>query len=164
MQQVVLGIPEEKHRRERYVTGYDELFESKPDMRSDEQEIVASAEQAAHRVNRLLEYLDPRERQIIRMRAGLDNHSEGMTLEKIGEQLGITKERVRQLNVRAMKKLRSLAENNALVQAIMKTFPGARLEAVRRKGEESSLVAGLGEEPPAAQEYPADDDIPESEY
>ena len=43
------------------------------------------------------------------MRAGLDN-SEGMTLEKIGEQLGITKERVRQLNVRAMKKLRSLAE------------------------------------------------------
>ena len=33
-----------------------------------------------------------------------------MTLEKIGEQLGITKERVRQLNVRAMKKLRSLAE------------------------------------------------------
>ena len=33
-----------------------------------------------------------------------------MTLEKIGEKLGITKERVRQLNVRAMKKLRSLVE------------------------------------------------------
>jgi DNA polymerase-3 subunit gamma/tau len=59
--------------------------------------------------------------------------------------------------------LRSLAENNALVQAIMRTFPGAKLEAVRRKGEESSLVAGLGEEPPTAEEYPADDDIPESE-
>jgi len=69
--------------------------------------------------------------------------------------------------------LRSLAENNALVQAIMKTFPGAKLEAVRRKGEESSLVAGLGgaglgsvagDEPPAAEEYPADDEIPESEF
>jgi DNA polymerase-3 subunit gamma/tau len=59
--------------------------------------------------------------------------------------------------------LRSLAENNALVQAIMKTFPGAKLETVRRKGEESSLVAGLGDEPPTAEEYPADDDIPESE-
>jgi DNA-directed RNA polymerase sigma subunit (sigma70/sigma32) len=35
-----------------------------------------------------------------------------MTLEKIGEKLGITKERVRQLNVRAMKKLRTLAEGN----------------------------------------------------
>ena len=71
---------------------------------------MASAEQATHKVNRLLEYLDPREREIIRMRAGLDSGHEGMTLEKIGEKLGITKERVRQLNVRAMKKLRNLAE------------------------------------------------------
>jgi DNA polymerase III subunit gamma/tau len=63
--------------------------------------------------------------------------------------------------------LRSQAENNPLVQAILKTFPGARLDAVRRKGEQASLVAGLveaGEEPPVGEEYPADDDIPESEY
>ena len=63
--------------------------------------------------------------------------------------------------------LRSQAENNPLVQAILKTFPGAKLDAVRRKGEQTSLVAGLaeaGEEPPPAEEYPADDDIPESEY
>jgi len=53
------------------------------------------------------------------------------------------------------------------VQAILKTFPGARLDTVRRKGEQTSLVASLveaGEEPPAGEEYPADDDIPESEY
>jgi DNA polymerase-3 subunit gamma/tau len=66
--------------------------------------------------------------------------------------------------------LRVRAENDPLVQAIMKTFPGAKLETVRRKGEETSLVAGLGgpiaadDEPPPAEEYPADDDIPESEY
>ena len=47
---------------------------------------------------------------IIRLRAGLENGSEGMTLEKIGEKLGITKERVRQLNVRAMKKLRTIVD------------------------------------------------------
>jgi RNA polymerase sigma factor (sigma-70 family) len=110
MKNFARSIPEEKHRRERYVTGHEELFEVAQDNRSDEHEVVASAEQATHKVNRLLEYLDPRERQIIRLRAGLDSGSEGMTLEKIGEQLGITKERVRQLNVRAMKKLRSLAE------------------------------------------------------
>jgi DNA polymerase-3 subunit gamma/tau len=54
-----------------------------------------------------------------------------------------------------------------MVQAILKTFPGAKLDAVRRKGDQTSLVAGLagaGEEPPAADEYPADDDIPESEF
>jgi DNA polymerase-3 subunit gamma/tau len=64
--------------------------------------------------------------------------------------------------------LRSKAEADPLVQAILKTFPGAKLETVRRKGEETSLLAGLHgaveEEPPAAEEYPADDDIPESEY
>jgi DNA polymerase-3 subunit gamma/tau len=65
--------------------------------------------------------------------------------------------------------LRAAAESNPVVQAIMKTFPGAKLEAVRRKGEEASLVAGLGgvpgDEPPPADEYPADDgDVPESEF
>jgi DNA polymerase III subunit gamma/tau len=70
--------------------------------------------------------------------------------------------------------LRSAAESNATVQAILKTFPGAKLEAVRRKGEQTSMVAGLGASPgddapladeaPLPDEYPADDgDIPESE-
>jgi RNA polymerase primary sigma factor len=110
MKNFARSIPEEKHRRERYVTGHEELFEAAPDRRSDEHEQLASAEQAAHRVNRLLEYLEPREQQIIRMRAGLDDHTKGMTLEEIGKQLGITKERVRQLNVRTMNKLRTIAK------------------------------------------------------
>lgn len=109
MKNFARSIPEEKHRRERYVTGHEELFEVAPDTRSNEHECVATQEQAAHRVNRLLEFLEPREREIIRMRAGLDNNSENMTLEEIGQQLGITKERVRQLHVRIMSKLRTIA-------------------------------------------------------
>jgi RNA polymerase sigma factor (sigma-70 family) len=103
-------IPDEIHRKERFVTGHDEVFEVAPDTRTDEHEMVASKERATHSVNRMLEYLEPREREIIRMRAGLDSHAKGMTLEEIGQQFGITKERVRQLNARAMKKLRTLAE------------------------------------------------------
>lgn len=111
MKNFARSIPEEKRRRERYVTGKEELFDIAPDTRTDEFEVVSSAEQDASRVNRLLDYLDPRERQIIRMRAGLDN-AEGMTLEEIGHQLGITKERVRQLNVRIMNKLRVIAREH----------------------------------------------------
>ena len=52
--------------------------------------------------------------------------------------------------------LRASAEANPVVQAILKTFPGARIDAVRRKGEQASMVAGLmtpgGEEPPPAEE------------
>jgi RNA polymerase primary sigma factor len=109
MKNFARSIPDEKTRRERFQTGNDEVFDATPNRRSDEAEIVQAAEQASYKVTRLLENLDPREREIIRLRAGLDN-SEGLTLEKIGEKLGITKERVRQLNVRAMKKLRSLVE------------------------------------------------------
>jgi RNA polymerase primary sigma factor len=110
MKNFARSIPDEKHRRERFLTGHDEVFEVAPDNRSDEHEVVATHERATHSVNRLLEYLEPREREIIRMRAGLDDHAKGMTLEEIGQQFGITKERVRQLNARAMKKLRSIAE------------------------------------------------------
>lgn len=114
MKNFARSIPDEKHRRERFVTGHEEIFEVAPDNRSDEHEIVATQERASHHVNRLLEYLEPREREIIRMRAGLDDHAKGMTLEEIGQQFGITKERVRQLNARAMKKLRSIAEEQHL--------------------------------------------------
>lgn len=107
------SIPEERRRRERYVTGHEDFFDAAQDNRSNEQECVASQEQSKHRVNRLLDYLDPRERQIVQMRAGLDNH-EGMTLEEIGQQLGITKERVRQLNVRIMNKLKTIAQEQHL--------------------------------------------------
>jgi RNA polymerase sigma factor (sigma-70 family) len=116
MKNFARSIPEEKHRRERYVTGHEDLFDTAPDVRTDEQEVVASAEQAVHRVNRLLEYLEPREQQIIRMRAGLDDNSKSMTLEEIGQRLGITKERVRQLNVRIMNKLRTIAREQHLDQ------------------------------------------------
>jgi RNA polymerase sigma factor (sigma-70 family) len=114
MKNFARSIPEEKRRRERYVTGSEDAFTATPDMRTDEQEIVASVEQTKHRVNRLLEYLEPREQQIVRMRAGLDSYSEGMTLEEIGQQLGITKERVRQLNVRIMTKLRTIAKEQKM--------------------------------------------------
>lgn len=111
MKNFARSIPEEKHHRERYVTGREELFEAAPDNRTDEAEMLQSAEQATHRVNRLLDHLTPRDREIVRLRAGLDG-SEPKTLEQIGQQLGITKERVRQLNVRIMKQLRDIAGGN----------------------------------------------------
>jgi RNA polymerase sigma factor (sigma-70 family) len=108
------SIPGERHRRARFVTGHERVLTVAPDTRSDEHEVVATHERATHSVKRLLEYLEPREREIIRMRAGLDDHGRNMTLEEIGQQFGITKERVRQLNAYALKKLRCIAEQQAL--------------------------------------------------
>ena len=52
-----------------------------------------------------LEQLNPREREVIFMRYGLQNN-ESMTLLEVGQKLHITKERVRQLEQRAMEKMR----------------------------------------------------------
>lgn len=111
MKNFARSIPDEKHHRERYVTGHEEMFEGRADVRTDEQEIVAQADMARDRVNRLLEGLDPRTREVIRMRSGLDGNAE-MTLEQIGQHFGITKERVRQINVRGMKQLRERAQQS----------------------------------------------------
>ena len=102
------SIPDENGHKSRYMTGHDELLDHRIDTHTDETEMLAVAEQAKQRVNRLLQHLDPRTRDVIRMRTGIDGNSE-MTLEQIGQHFGITKERVRQINVRGMKMLREWA-------------------------------------------------------
>ena len=52
-----------------------------------------------------LSFLKPRERKILIMRFGLENKEEH-TLEKIGKTIGISRERVRQIQDKALKKLR----------------------------------------------------------
>jgi RNA polymerase sigma factor, sigma-70 family len=56
----------------------------------------------------MLDVLDEREKEIIKMRYGL-NGEESRTLEEVGEKLGISRERVRQLEQRALKKLKAVA-------------------------------------------------------
>lgn len=55
-------------------------------------------------------YLTPRERRILSLYYGLDPKEEARTLEEIGEALGVTRERIRQLRERAFAKLRACPE------------------------------------------------------
>jgi len=59
-------------------------------------------------------YLTPRERKILSLYYGLDEGSEAMTLEKIGELMGVTRERIRQIRERAFEKLRQSPDGRAL--------------------------------------------------
>ena len=66
---------------------------------------VAATSLLPDEINRLLSPLDEREREILRLRFGLDR-GEPRTLEEVGEHFNLTRERIRQIEARAMSKLR----------------------------------------------------------
>jgi RNA polymerase primary sigma factor len=66
----------------------------------------------AQEMRELLSQLPAREQQILRLRFGFDD--EPQTLEEIGKMLGLSRERVRQIEKRAKDLLRSKAKTKAL--------------------------------------------------
>ncbi|MEI7622398.1 MAG: sigma-70 family RNA polymerase sigma factor [Actinomycetes bacterium] len=66
---------------------------------------VAATALLPEEISRLLSPLDEREREILKLRFGLDR-GEPRTLEEVGEHFNLTRERIRQIEARAMSKLR----------------------------------------------------------
>jgi RNA polymerase primary sigma factor len=77
--------------------------------RSDETSIVKD----------LMESLTDREKRVVTDYFGLDSKEE-MTLEEIGKEMGLTKERIRQIKESALKKLRTEALKNSITSETFK--------------------------------------------
>ena len=122
-------IPAEKDRRVRFVTGLGEMFEDTADPRCDEQEYESDRRCTQEAVQGLLGRLDDRERRILVNRYGLGGAGE-LTLEQLGRELGITKERVRQIESRAQDKLRKFARAR---RPISPALSGARVSEESQK-------------------------------
>ena len=60
----------------------------------------------AQQINQALKSLTPREEKVIRLRFGLDA-GRPRTLEEVGRDFGVTRERVRQIEAKAIRKLHS---------------------------------------------------------
>jgi RNA polymerase primary sigma factor len=64
-------------------------------------------------VNAVLALLTPREQKILRMRFGLED-GRSHTLEEVGQEFGVTRERIRQIEAKALAKLRKHRESKKL--------------------------------------------------
>jgi len=70
-------------------------------------------------VHNWLTALNPRERNVMMLRYGIGDSDDPWTLEAIGDHLGVTRERIRQIQVAALAKLRSLPEaRNLLLEEV----------------------------------------------
>lgn len=86
--------------------------------------------QLKHEIDRVLSTLQPKEEQVIRLRFGIGIDDE-FTLEEVGKQFGVTRERIRQIEAKALNKLRQPSRLNALslafrgVVAQVKSLPAS---------------------------------------
>lgn len=107
-------IPDMLRHRGRFCTSHTEILSTVEDARGDHYEQESAQIQRESHVQRILKRLDERERQIVTSRFGLTRGQEPLTLRQVGAAMGVTKERVRQIQCRAMRKMRTAAEEDRI--------------------------------------------------
>lgn len=107
MKNFARAIPHELQRRGRFRTSSGEIFADLEDSGSDPNEMESAQVRRSAQIARVLAQLDERERKIIVERFGFGPDREPLTLKELGAELQVSKERTRQLETRALNKLRA---------------------------------------------------------
>ena len=107
------SIPEQRFHENRYVTGQDELLESAPG-RNQPKTSASDRIRVRERLSAAMSHLAPRERDIVAGHFGLGQQGSTLTLEQLGNRFGVTKERIRQIERRALTRLRELLDPSLL--------------------------------------------------
>ena len=114
MKNFARSIPAEFSQMDRFRTGTEDVFQQRTDIRTDQFQQELANRRQRQAIMGILDQLDERERDIITWRFGLSSGAEPQTLEQVGEKLGLSKERVRQLEARGLRKLRKVAREKTL--------------------------------------------------
>jgi RNA polymerase primary sigma factor len=94
--------------------GESTLGEYIPDERTQSPEEAAVVDVLRSEVELALGRLDPREKQVLKWRYGLDGTGRPQTLEEVARRLQLTRERIRQIESRALRKMRAPDRANKL--------------------------------------------------
>ncbi|BCA55581.1 RNA polymerase sigma factor [Nitrospira sp. KM1] len=88
--------------------GSTEFGELLPDLQAVPPDAHVHRTEMANQLDRILSTLTPREQTVIRLRFGI-GHDQPSTLEQVGQNLSVTRERIRQIEAKALKKLKTPA-------------------------------------------------------
>ncbi len=88
--------------------GGTEFGELLPDLQAVSPDAHVHRTEMTHQLDRILENLTPREQTVIRLRFGI-GYDQPSTLEQVGQNLSVTRERIRQIEAKALKKLKTPA-------------------------------------------------------
>jgi RNA polymerase primary sigma factor len=88
--------------------GSTEFGELLPDLQAVPPDAHVHRTEMSHQLERILGTLTPREQTVIRLRFGI-GHDQACTLEQVGQSLSVTRERIRQIEAKALKKLKTPA-------------------------------------------------------
>ena len=114
MKNFARSIPDEHRHHDRFRTSHGETFTSTEDFRSSQYDQETAQTRREAQVEKILGELNTREKEIVIRRFGLDRQQIPLTLKQVGAELGVTKERIRQLESRALEKLRRAAEQSEI--------------------------------------------------
>ena len=81
-----------------------------------------SQENLLEDIQKMLNQLSPKERDVLIMRYGLNDDGNRKTLEEIGSRYGVSRERIRQIENRAISKLKKLCKNYNLTKGLKNYF------------------------------------------
>ncbi len=89
------------------------LLDTIPDLDSSDPETLLQGSNISGNLNKWLDMLPEKHAEVLSRRFGLRGY-EMSTLEEVGQEIGLTRERVRQIQVEALRKLREIVEKNGL--------------------------------------------------
>ena len=84
-----------------------------PDLATQAPADAASAQLLKEQVEGVLDSLTPRERRVLQLRFGLED-GRSRTLEEVGRDFNVTRERIRQIEAKALRKLRHPSRSRKL--------------------------------------------------
>lgn len=108
MKNYTRAISDEQRYHKKFVALENEANVEREEEVYDPVEFERTQNRQQRRVAEVLKCLTPREQQIIIRRFGLNRDHPPMTLKQVGQELGVTKERIRQIEILAMSKLRQM--------------------------------------------------------